>query len=130
MRVIIIIPSIWFLGIGHSNTNSTDSMASTAMLKRARVDDEGEGAGGDRRQVMAISAEGKDQGGMGSRAVVMREVKRTSGLEAPIVSLAGAHQVSWPTFDERSEIKWSGAGRESVVRSLEAGGREVERMEQ
>ncbi|KAJ9121879.1 hypothetical protein QFC24_004461 [Naganishia onofrii] len=67
-------------------------MASTAMLKRARVDDEGEGAGGDRRQVMAISAEGKDQGGMGSRAVVMREVKRTSGLEAPIVSLAGAHQ--------------------------------------
>lgn len=95
VRVIIDIPSsIWFLGIGHSNTNSTDSMASTAMLKRARVDDEGEGAGGDRRQVMAISAEGKDQGGMGSRAVVMREVKRTSGLEAPIVSLAGAHQVS------------------------------------
>lgn len=68
-------------------------MASTAMLKRARVDDEGEGAG-ERRQVMAISAEGKE-GGMGSRAVVMREVKRTSGLEAPIVSLAGAHQVSF-----------------------------------
>ncbi|KAJ9096719.1 hypothetical protein QFC21_004989 [Naganishia friedmannii] len=71
-------------------------MASTAMLKRARVDNEGEGAGagGERKQVMAISAEGKDQGGMGGRAVVMREVKRTSGLEAPIVSLAGAHQAT------------------------------------
>lgn len=62
---------------------------STAMLKRARVDDDEEADPS--MTTMTISSSGGQ--GVGKNALV-KTVKRTSGLSAPIVSLAGAHQVS------------------------------------
>jgi hypothetical protein len=61
---------------------------SSALLKRARVDDEDDANAG---TTMTISSSGGE--GLGKNALV-RSVKRTSGLTAPIVSLAGAHEVS------------------------------------
>jgi Prp8 binding protein len=61
---------------------------SSALLKRARVDDEDDANTG---TTMTISSSGGE--GLGKNALV-RSVKRTSGLTAPIVSLAGAHEVS------------------------------------
>lgn len=62
---------------------------SSALLKRARVDDEDDADPSS--TTMTISSSGGE--GLGKNALV-RQVKRTSGLTAPIVSLAGAHQVS------------------------------------
>jgi Prp8 binding protein len=59
---------------------------STALLKRARVDDEHD----DRAQAMTVTSSGDGR----KKSALIRTVQRTSALEAPIVSLAGAHQVS------------------------------------
>ena len=57
----------------------------TALVKRARQE-----ADGDAGQQVAISsaANGKDKG-------LIRSVRRTSSLAAPILALTGAHGVSW-----------------------------------
>lgn len=90
---------------------------SSALLKRARVDDDEDADPS--TTTMTISSSGGE--GLGKNALV-RTVKRTSGLTAPIVSLAGAHQVSclkallskWWTMetgsDWRSDQMRRGAG--------------------
>ncbi|WVQ95280.1 hypothetical protein IAU59_002375 [Kwoniella sp. CBS 9459] len=60
----------------------------TAIVKRARVEDEEDGSGdqvGTMTMTVASSGEGQ------RKNALIRSVKRTSGLEAPIVSLSGAH---------------------------------------
>ncbi|WWC63700.1 uncharacterized protein I303_106305 [Kwoniella dejecticola CBS 10117] len=56
----------------------------SAIIKRARVDDE-EVENGTTTMTVASSGEGQ------RKNALIRSVKRTSGLEAPIVSLTGAH---------------------------------------
>ncbi|WVR09291.1 hypothetical protein IAU60_006356 [Kwoniella sp. DSM 27419] len=58
----------------------------SAVIKRARVDDEedGEASG---LKVMTVASSGEGQ----RKNALVRSVKRTSGLEAPIVALSGAH---------------------------------------
>ena len=90
----------------HRTTMSVRKSAqgtSTAMLKRARVDDEDETDPS--MTTMTISSSGGQ--GVGKNALV-KTVKRTSGLSAPIVSLAGAHQVSKSRF-------WEGYVRDAGV---------------
>ncbi|WVQ79574.1 hypothetical protein IAT38_001673 [Cryptococcus sp. DSM 104549] len=55
-----------------------------AVAKRARVDDEQEDSD---TMVMTVASSGEGQ----RKNALIRSVKRTSGLEAPIVSLSGAH---------------------------------------
>ena len=55
---------------------------SGALIKRARAEEQP-------KNQIAISSAGDDR----SKGLI-RTVKRTSGLEAPIVSLSGAHSVS------------------------------------
>jgi hypothetical protein len=90
----------------HRTTMSVRKSAqgiSTAMLKRARVDDEDEADPS--MTTMTISSSGGQ--GVGKNALV-KTVKRTSGLSAPIVSLAGAHQVSKSRF-------WEGYVRDAGI---------------
>ncbi|RXK36152.1 Prp8 binding protein [Tremella mesenterica] len=57
----------------------------TALTKRARVEDDDEMDG--RNMTMTVASSGEGQ----RKNALVRNVKRTSGLEAPIVSLSGAH---------------------------------------
>ena len=59
----------------------------TALTKRARVDDEDTDGS---NMVMTVASSGEGQ----RKNALVRSIKRTSGLEAPIVSLSGAHAVS------------------------------------
>ncbi len=61
-----------------------------ALTKRARVDSE-EVEDGTMTITVASSGEGQ------RKNALIRSVKRTSGLEAPIVALSGAHGVSSPS---------------------------------
>lgn len=56
-----------------------------AVAKRARVEDEDENT-----MTLTVASSGEGQ----RKNALVRTIKRTSGLEAPIVSLAGAHGVS------------------------------------
>jgi hypothetical protein len=58
-----------------------------ALTKRARVEDEDEEGN---TMVMTVASSGEGQ----RKNALVRTVKRTSGLESPIVSLTGAHGVS------------------------------------
>jgi Prp8 binding protein len=60
-----------------------------ALTKRARVDDD-EADADPSMMLMTVASSGEGQ----RKSALVRSVKRTSGLEAPIVSLAGAHGVS------------------------------------
>lgn len=64
--------------------------SSTALSKRARVEDEDDGSSHLTVAIGSTSSGGKPEAG-----ALMRTVKRTSGLEAPIVALSGAHGVRW-----------------------------------
>lgn len=57
-----------------------------ALAKRARVDDEEDPSS----QTLTVASSGEGQ----RKNALIRTIKRTSGLEAPIVSLSGAHGVS------------------------------------
>lgn len=57
-----------------------------ALAKRARVDDEDDPTS----QTLTVASSGEGQ----RKNALVRTIKRTSGLEAPIVSLSGAHGVS------------------------------------
>jgi Prp8 binding protein len=57
----------------------------TALTKRARVEDEEDPS----RMVMTVASSGEGQ----RKNALVKSIQRTSGLEAPIVSLAGAHGV-------------------------------------
>lgn len=62
-----------------------------ALTKRARVDDDDqEEDGNDGGMTMTVALSGV----AGGKDALVRSVKRTSGLAAPIVSLGGAHRVS------------------------------------
>ena len=61
-----------------------------ALAKRARVDDDSDMADPS-TMLMTVASSGEGQ----RKNALVRSIKRTSGLEAPIVSLAGAHGVSW-----------------------------------
>lgn len=82
---------------------------SSALLKRARVDDDDEADPS--TTTMTISSSGGE--GLGKNALV-RQVKRTSGLTAPIVSLAGAHQVSTSRDAVRGSWNRDGTGWLSI----------------
>ena len=56
-------------------------------MKRARVDDEDDLEGPASKQIAIASANGGKSKGL------VRSIKRTSGLQAPIISLTGAHGV-------------------------------------
>lgn len=58
-----------------------------AVAKRARVEDEGADEG---TMTLTVASSGEGQ----RKNALVRTIKRTSGLEAPIVSLTGAHGVS------------------------------------
>ena len=62
--------------------------SSTALSKRARVEDE------DDTPTLTVAIGSTSSGGKPEAGALIRTVKRTSGLEAPIVSLSGAHGVS------------------------------------
>lgn len=57
-----------------------------AVAKRARVEDEED----ENTMTLTVASSGEGQ----RKNALVRTIKRTSGLEAPIVSLAGAHGVS------------------------------------
>ena len=57
-----------------------------ALTKRARVEDEEDDA---RNMTMTVASSGEGQ----RKNALIRTVQRTSGLEAPIVALGGAHGV-------------------------------------
>jgi Prp8 binding protein len=61
-----------------------------ALTKRARVDDDDQEDGNDGGMTMTVASSGV----AGGKGALVRSVKRTSGLAAPIVSLGGAHRVS------------------------------------
>jgi hypothetical protein len=61
-----------------------------ALTKRARVDDDDQDDGNDGGMTMTVASSGV----AGGKGALVRSVKRTSGLAAPIVSLGGAHRVS------------------------------------
>lgn len=77
-----------------SAAGSSSGTGSSALVKRARQDD------GDERMQMTISANGRpnDKG-------LIRSVKRTSSLQAPIVALSGAHTA------ELLDVKFSPDGQ-------------------
>ena len=60
-----------------------------ALTKRARVDDDDQD-NDDGGMTMTVASSGV----AGGKGALIRSVKRTSGLAAPIVSLGGAHRVS------------------------------------
>lgn len=57
-----------------------------ALTKRARVDDEEDDS---RNMTLTVASSGEGQ----RKNALVRTIQRTSGLEAPIVSLGGAHGV-------------------------------------
>lgn len=59
----------------------------SALTKRARVEDDESDPS---MSLMTVASSGEGQ----RKNALVRSVKRTSGLQAPIVSLAGAHGVS------------------------------------
>lgn len=59
-----------------------------ALAKRARVEED-EDESDPSMMLMTVASSGEGQ----RKNAMVRSVKRTSGLEAPIVSLAGAHGV-------------------------------------
>ncbi|ODN73143.1 hypothetical protein L202_07709 [Cryptococcus amylolentus CBS 6039] len=68
-----------------------------ALSKRARVEDEAD----EGSMVMTVASSGEGQ----RKNALIRSVKRTSGLEAPIVSLSGAHggELTACVFDPSGE---------------------------
>ena len=66
-----------------------------ALAKRARVDDDEEDP---TKQTLTVASSGEGQ----RKNALVRTIKRTSGLEAPIVSLTGAHGVRWFLRTKRS----------------------------
>lgn len=60
-----------------------------AIAKRARVDSE-EADDGRNAMTLTVASSGEGQ----RKNALVKTIQRTSGLEAPIVSLAGAHGVS------------------------------------
>lgn len=58
-----------------------------AVSKRARVEDDDES----NTMTLTVASSGEGQ----RKNALVRTIKRTSGLEAPIVALSGAHGVSW-----------------------------------
>ncbi|KAK8854476.1 hypothetical protein IAR55_003214 [Kwoniella newhampshirensis] len=58
-----------------------------ALAKRARVDNDDDMEDGGNVTTMTVASSGEGQ----RKNALIRSVKRTSGLEAPIVSLSGAH---------------------------------------
>nr|ODN86261.1 Prp8 binding protein [Cryptococcus depauperatus CBS 7841] len=69
----------------------------TALTKRARVEDETEAG----TQLMTVASSGEGQ----RKNALIKSVKRTSGLDAPIVSLSGAHgaEITACIFDPSGE---------------------------
>lgn len=64
----------------------------TAVAKRARVEDEND----ENTMTLTVASSGEGQ----RKNALVRTIKRTSGLEAPIVALGGAHGVSeWSSLD-------------------------------
>ena len=80
-----------------------------ALTKRARVDDDEEDP---TSQTLTVASSGEGQ----RKNALIRTIKRTSGLEAPIVSLTGAHGVS----PGRSAVSAVSVGRNRAEGSLEA----------
>ena len=78
--------------------------ASSAVIKRSRNENDGN------TQQLVISSAGDDK----SKGLV-RTVKRTSNLEAPIISLAGAHAVRLLSFFVVGELAERAVGRDSFV---------------
>ncbi|BEJ17416.1 hypothetical protein CspHIS471_0608170 [Cutaneotrichosporon sp. HIS471] len=68
-----------------------------AVAKRARVEDDDE----ENTMTLTVASSGEGQ----RKNALVRTIKRTSGLEAPIVSLAGAHggEITACKFDPRGE---------------------------
>jgi Prp8 binding protein len=58
-----------------------------ALTKRARVEDEEDDS---RNMTLTVASSGEGQ----RKNAMIRTIQRTSGLEAPIVALGGAHGVS------------------------------------
>lgn len=65
----------------------------TAVTKRARVEDEDENS-----MTLTVASSGDGQ----RKNALVRTIKRTSGLEAPIVSLTGAHGVSPTSYQDKT----------------------------
>lgn len=73
--------------VGTVRKSPPPSGPGTALTKRARVEDD---EADPDMMLMTVASSGEGQ----RKSALVRSVKRTSGLEAPIVSLAGAHAVS------------------------------------
>lgn len=71
--------------------------ASSALTKRSRVEDDVDDAN---TLTVAIGSSGS---GKADKGALIRTVKRTSGLEAPIVALTGAHSVRLFTLSSDSQ---------------------------
>ena len=67
-----------------------------ALTKRARVDDDDADNQDGQSNTMTMTV--ASSGGPGAKGAMVRSVVRTSGLQAPIVSLGGAHRVSREGF--------------------------------
>lgn len=80
-------PFLPVLGSDSATMIRKNDSSSTALSKRARVEDEPEGP------TMTVAIGSTSSGGKPEAGALIRTVKRTSGLEAPIVSLSGAHGV-------------------------------------
>lgn len=62
------------------------------MTKRARVEDEEDDS---RNMTLTVASSGEGQ----RKNAMIRTIQRTSGLEAPIVALGGAHGVRYVVTD-------------------------------
>jgi Prp8 binding protein len=67
-----------------------------ALTKRARVDDEEDDS---RNMTLTVASSGEGQ----RKNALIRTIQRTSGLEAPIVALGGAHGVSRGRDERQTE---------------------------
>jgi Prp8 binding protein len=66
------------------------------LTKRARVDDEEDDS---RNMTLTVASSGEGQ----RKNALIRTIQRTSGLEAPIVALGGAHGVSLGWNERQNE---------------------------
>ena len=82
------------------------STSGGALTKRARVDDDDADNQDGQSNTMTMTV--ASSGGPGAKGAMVRSVVRTSGLQAPIVSLGGAHRVSGcGGFVEGPHCVWS-----------------------
>lgn len=79
-----------------------------AVAKRARVEDE---ETEENTMTLTVASSGEGQ----RKNALVRTIKRTSGLEAPIVSLAGAHGVSRQITSPLNSICTDHPGRDHSV---------------